>query len=143
MHRLDDIFDYSFDLLALLCSAKPHKLAWIFNHKLHLHFQRDANLCIKTRDNAAHSFLHYSYQTDHAKVRLVRNKSLEARPQAVAFILPELSQYDYFLLIDDPTNAHNFDKVKAVLRNLPTIEHQLLVDASTLKNKENLMFYYG
>jgi len=143
MQRLDDIFDFSFELLALLCSAKPHKLIWSLNEKLHVDFKREIDISLIYREEMERHFIYYVYQTDHATLHLIKNKSQEKTSDSISYLLPELSQYDYVLLIDDPSKAFQFDKIKALLRELSIVEHQLLVDASTLKNRDNLMFYYG
>ena len=143
MHRLDDIFDFSFDLLALLCSAKPHKLVWSLNEKLHLNFIRETDIALNFKEQQEQHYIYYIHQTDYATIHLMRNKSHVNKGNPISYLLPELSQYDYFFLIDDPSKAYQFERIKSQLKELPIVEHQLLVNAATLKNKDNLMFYYG
>lgn len=141
MPRLDVTPDFSFDLIAILSSAKPHKLAWSINKNLHLFLQRQPDIELAFGTDNSIFFINFLHRTDHILFRLIRNKSIEGKEANIGYLLPELTQYDYLLLIDDQTSVYKHDFIKKVLSRISLIEHQLIVDPHTLKNKENLLFF--
>ena len=141
MPRLDVTPDFSFDLIAILSSAKPHKLAWSINKNLHLFLQRQSNIELTLDIENSIFFINFLHKTDLILIRLIRNKSIEGKEANIGYLLPELTQYDYLLLIDDQTSVYKHEFIKKVLSNIGLIEHQLIVDPHTLKNKENLLFF--
>ena len=96
MARLNVPYDFSFELIALLSSRKPHKLAWEMNRIFGIGLLRVDDLCLKLDKDFDMHFINYLYKTDHLTVRLIKNKSVVDSENKRGYILPELNQYTYF-----------------------------------------------
>lgn len=140
MARLNVPYDFSFELIALLSSKKPHKLAWEINRIFGFSLIRTVDICLNFDKEFDMYFINYLYKTDHLSVRLIKNKSVSDMENPGGFLLPELNQYDYFLIVEDFSEELTSEYITDILRNQQGIEHLLQVEADNLKNKENLLF---
>ena len=135
-NRLEIEYSYDFELLGLTTSAKSYKLAWELNRRLHIRLVRKADLVIHIRSLQ----LSYSVHADESPVntvRLFRNKSNETE-QSKHLLVPEYPHSDFILMIQGEELQSN--RLREVLRNIPSIELVAFIPLDTLKSKETFIF---
>jgi hypothetical protein len=76
----------------------------------------------------------------HGFIQLLKNKAINSTQQA-AYLIPELKNLDYFLLVQDETEELDLiNFVKKLSRN-PLVQSIVRIDITKLKSKENLLTY--
>lgn len=132
--------DFDFDLFAIISSAKEYKLAWWFNKVLSIELQKDEDISIDFLKGKSLSVSNYSYKTTHSSIHLIRNKCSEYTNFAKPFLLPELQQYDYLLMIKDPAELYESNQWMQKVSTVPIVQLIQQIDINSLQSKENLIF---
>ena len=57
-----------------------------------------------------------------------------------AFLIPELRNFDFFLLIEDESDTFDLNTFITSIKEIPFMQFVVSVEASALKSKENLIF---
>ncbi|MEY3647393.1 MAG: hypothetical protein RLZ13_275, partial [Bacteroidota bacterium] len=68
------------------------------------------------------------------------NKALNSAQQ-LAYLVPELKNLDYFLLVQDETEQMDLSNFMEKLSQNPLVQSIVRIDISKLKSKENLLTY--
>ncbi len=130
-------YEYDFELFGISSPVRDYKLAWVLNQALKIHIVKVEDLEIEyyNQDNIITS--HFLYEAEYAKLRLVKNKSYgeEKKP----LLVPELPNFDYFLLIHDQSQVFDVPEMLARLKKLVLIQYIQPIDIEKLKSKENLI----
>ncbi len=129
--------DLDFVLIAITTHLRDYMLCYKINKQLGTDFTKinDLEMLFST-DEELFYFSRYFYVIPESETEfyLLANKGTEG------FLVPEMKQVDFFLLI------HNYidkDDLKAILNGLNKISEVLVaveVDPRKLKSKENLIF---
>lgn len=133
-------YDYDFVLLGLAAPVKDYKLAWSINQSLEIHLIKEDDLHIDFIGNQHVVISSFLFEKEHCKLRLLKNKAEEESRPAVAHLLPELAELDYFLMITDPAANFPIPTVMQKLKSLDIVQFLTQLRIDTLKNKENLIF---
>jgi hypothetical protein len=139
-NKLSVDYDFSFDLIAITASVKEYKLAWILNRELNLNFIKSENIEIVFLDDKFMSISNFSSRTEHQIFRLLKNKAENHEEKFNAFLIPEMRNFDYFLLVDDESDTFDLNAFITSIKQIPFMQFVVSVEASTLKSKENLIF---
>jgi hypothetical protein len=131
-------YEYDFDLVGLSSAAKSYKLAWELNQHLQIRLARHADLVLDFRKGISHSYHQYSFKTDHALVRLLRNRPNESEDIRY-FLVPEHPHFDYLLWLRGEQAVGGTDLAET-LRNMPSLSMAAGIPLRDLKSKENLLF---
>lgn len=135
---LEPTFD--FNLLGIVSPVKDYKLAWLINRTLQINLIRSEDLLIEFLSNPNLEISQFFLSLPHGFIQLLKNKSLNSSQQ-LAYLIPELRNMDYFLLIQDETGLIDLgDYLKKLAAN-PFIQSVVKLDVSKLKSKENLLTY--
>ena len=139
-NKLIASFDFDFSVLAIASQLKEYKLAWLINQKLGINlvkqpdeifdFLGDNQLCISN----------YLYRTENSKIRLIFNRSREGSSSNFQYLIPELKQFDYLILIEGFEDTWLITEVRDLLRNISGIQMVNQVGVDHLKSRENLIF---
>lgn len=139
-NRLIASFDFDFSLLAIVSQLREYKLAWIINQELgiHLvkqqdevfHFLGDKKLCISN----------YLYCTEHSNIRLIFNRSREETSVTAGYLIPELKQFDYLMLIEGFEDSLLVQEVRDTVKNINGIQLVNQIEVDQLKSRDNLIF---
>lgn len=131
-------YEYDFTLLALVSPMREYKLAWYINQLLHIRLVKEKDIEFAFTNQPHLCISNYTFATEHSVLRLLRNRSVREEEQA--FLLPELKQFDYLIVLQG--GGDFFDKINLteVLQQIPTVDYVKPVDVNTLKSKENLIF---
>jgi hypothetical protein len=76
----------------------------------------------------------------HGFIQLLKNKALNSAQQ-LAYLVPELKNLDYFLLVQDETEQLDLSNFMEKLSRNPLVQSIVRIDISKLKSKENLLTY--
>jgi hypothetical protein len=132
--------DFDFNLFAIITSAKEYKLAWWLNKILCLDLQKDEDIILDFLKGKSLNVSNYSYKTTHSSVHVIRNKCSEYINFAKPYLIPELQQYDYLLLVKDPAEVYELNKWEEKLNSINIIELVQQIEINSLQSKENLIF---
>lgn len=133
-------YDYDFRLLGLISPAKDYKLAWCINKALAIKLIKNQDLKIEFVNNKQLIISNYIFETENSTLRLLKNKTLEYTDPAFAFLLPELKNFDYFIILEDEAGAFSLTDIITKIKNIPLIQYIAKLDTDKLKSKENLIF---
>jgi len=136
-HQLFVEYDYDFDLIGIASQAKDYKLCWAINQKFQFKLTKDpSDLEIRLRKGTKicrYSVFNYYDELSHVEYFLIENKGISG------YLLPEQEHADYFLMVKNDVEGNS----NVILTKLKEIEHILMatiVNVSSLKQKENLIF---
>ncbi len=132
--------DYDFELYAIISSVKTYKLAWELNQVLNIVLSKKQDVLFEfLKEKSKLYFINYKFETEYSCFRFIKNKACEFYNTSKPYLIPELKEYDYLLLL---ANSSVFDEKKILeqLKKISNIEYINLVEINTLKSKENLIF---
>ena len=154
---LDDVFEQPFKLLAVHASIEDYRLAFMFNKYLNLRLARMSKDIDFQNGELRILFAHYAFEDkqNYCHYHLVSNmargetgsalypNSLFEGEQSVyqkAFLLPEFKQVDYFLKIEDETDAVSEKLLLEKVKEIPQVSTAYAIAFHQIKSKENLIF---
>lgn len=125
-------------VIGVVTSLKDYKLAWKINRVFKIELILEEDLVISMANGKDVVVSNYCYQTDFTKINLIKNKGMDAAK--ASYLVPELTQIDYFILITGEDFFMELDEVIKNLKSLPEISFVQLIDVSKLKSKDNFIF---
>ena len=130
-------YEFDFQLLGIITSAKGYKLAWEINKKLRINLVRQDDLIVGFRKANEKSFAHYSYETRLNRLKLFKNKPVDA-DSGKYYLVPEFPHYDFIILTQMEENS--LQTLLPQLREIPSIELMAPISLDGLKSKSNFIF---
>ena len=160
IHRLDlDEFDeIDYYLMAIHTSLEDYRLAYFINKKLPINLSKSKNeIHAQTKDGETNFSRFYYYDTDKAlSWNLIQNKNEiistsrndsqdlfsneTSEVSTTIHLLPEFKKVDFFLKIDNSSEAINFSDIQQKLNTIESIAAIYAVDTDKIKSKNNLIF---
>jgi hypothetical protein len=136
------IVDYGFDfeLLGLISPVKDYKMAWAINQVLSVKLVKNQDLKIQFINDRHLIISNYIFETENSTLRLLKNKTLEFNDPAFSYLLPEVKNFDYFIMIEDCAGTYSSSEMIQKIKKLPIIQYIAKLDTDKLKSKENLIF---
>jgi len=134
------IIDYEFDfeLLGLISSAKGYKLAWEINQTLGIHLVKQPDLVVGFKNTEEKSFSFYAHETQLNRLKMFKNKPSEADPGKY-FLIPEFPHYDFIILADmDEQFTHH--QLIHLIKSIASIQLAAIIPLEGLKSKSNFIF---
>ncbi len=139
-NRLSVEYDFDFELIAITASVKEYKLAWNLNRELGLSLNKEKNIEIVFLEDKLMSISNFTSKTEHQTIRLIKNRAENLEEKFNAFLIPELRNSDYFILVADESDTFELNSFITKIKQIPFMQFVVSVEASTLKSKENLIF---
>src|SRR5690606_20819485 len=133
-------YEYDFELLGITSSAKEYKLAWSINNILQIRLLKDEDLIINFNDGKQVIISNYKYKTENSVLKLFRNKSYDRASEVQNYLLPELKNFDFLILINGFEDTYLIEDLIRDLRAAPEIMYIQKIDVLTIKSKDNLIF---
>ena len=133
-------YDYEFDIIALISSAKDYKLAWVINNSLKIHLCKEEDLSFEFLNDSKLLISNFLFEKEYSCFWLLRNRSFDFINASKPYLIPELKEYDYFIKIDGEKGFFDVNEIIKNLQALPEIQYVKKIDIKTLKSKENLIF---
>lgn len=133
-------YGYDFDLLGIISPAKDYKLAWTLNNILGIKLIKFPDLKIEFINDKHLIISNYIFETENSKFKLLKNKALEIEEGSISYLLPELKNFDYFIMLEDQAEAFSELHVLQKIKEASLIQYVAKIDTAKLKSKENLIF---
>ena len=140
MKKTKLIIDYEFDfeLLGLISSAKGYKLAWEINQVLSIQLVKQPDLVVGFKNNEEKSFSFYAYQTQLNRLKVFKNKPSD--PDAGKyFLIPEFPHYDFIILADMKEHYTHKQLIHSI-KSIASIQLAAIIPLDGLKSKSNFIF---
>jgi hypothetical protein len=134
------IIDYEFDfeLLGILSSARGYKLAWEINQVLKIQLVKQHDLVVGFRNNEEKYFSFYAYETQLNRLKLFKNKPSD-QESGKYFLIPEFPHYDFIILAAmEEQYAHQH--LIQLIRSISAIQLVASIPLEGLKSKSNFIF---
>lgn len=137
--KLDAGFEWNGFMLALVSSWPDYKLAWKLSKVLNIEFERVDDLILTYSEDKKNSFLLYQFKNEYTTFRLLKNRAYKVEVNNQPFLLPEIKQFDYILLIETEAEI-DFEGILRNIRNIENVQLLKTFNPETLKSKQNLAF---
>jgi hypothetical protein len=131
---------FDFELLGLVSPVKDYKMAWLINRDLNLDLVRSEDVTIEFVSSPKLEISQFFLSLPHGFIQLLKNKALNTSQQ-LAYLIPELRNLDYFLLVQDQTQQLSISTFMDHLGKNPLIQSVVKLDVSKIKSKDNLLTY--
>lgn len=131
---------FDFELLGLVSPVKDYKMAWLINRELHLGISKAKDIMLEFVSLPTLEISQYFLALPYGFIQLLKNKSLNSSHQ-LAYLIPELRNIDYFLLVQDHTEQTNIATFVEALSKNAFVQSVVRLDISKIKSKENLLTY--
>jgi len=126
--------DYSYQVLALVTTAKTHRISWTLNRLFSLHLKREEDILVysKSGDSRHHACFVFYDENIHVKFRLLENKKGSSR------FLPEVVNADYLFVVDQ-NDLISLEEMRKKMITSPSIQLVFEVNLTDLKEKQNIL----
>ena len=134
--RLNDKSPIDFYLLGISSFEKDYRLIWNINNELGVEFSRTDNLKLyNPKTTIEQEFIRYTYRDEdrYISYRFLSNRSGEG------FLLDELKNIDYLILIDGQVNDSFIRNLRSLLSELENVQGVFTIHPGDLKNKQRLI----
>jgi hypothetical protein len=136
--QIEPTFD--FELLGIVSPIREYRMAWLVNQELELNLVKVDDLELEFLNSEKLEIAQYFLSLPHGFIQLLKNKALNS-VQQLAYLVPELKNLDYFLLVQDETEQLDLSNFMEKLSRNPLVQSIVRIDISKLKSKENLLTY--
>lgn len=136
--QIEPTFD--FELLGIVSPIREYRMAWLVNQELELNLVKADDLELEFLNAEKLEIAQYFLSLPHGFIQLLKNKALNSSQQ-LAYLIPELKNLDYFLLVQDETEQLDLSNFMEKLSRNPLVQSIVRIDISKLKSKENLLTY--
>lgn len=133
-------YEYDFDLIGVSTTVKEYKLAWAVNNLLNIRLVKNKDLEIAFKNDTFVIISNYIYETENSVFRLLKNRSFEQGAGSQGFLVPELKDFDYIVLVSGYEDTLSFDELIQKMKTLTEIDYLQRISVNQLKSKENLIF---
>jgi len=137
--RLHVDFEFDFDVFGIVSTYKDYKLVWNLNNSLHVNLRKENDITINFVDSEL-VVSHFKYNTESSELQLLRNKSYELYGGENQFLIPEMPQIDYFILIQGKIGEFSLDELQGKLKKTQGVEFVMKIEIEKLKSRENFIF---
>lgn len=131
-------YEFDFDLFALLTDMREYKLAWTINQVLHIRLVKEEDIMFNFLNMQNLVISNYKFATEHTTFRLLKNKSVQEGNNAC--LIPELSRFDYLIMLQGGGDFFEGIDVEKALKAIPSVQYTSKVTINQLKSRENLIF---
>jgi hypothetical protein len=131
-------YDYDFELMGILSSARGYKLAWEINQTLGIQLIKQPDLVVGFKNNEEKSFSFYSHETQLNRLKLFKNKPSE-QESGKYFLIPEFPHFDFIILAameEQDTHQQLIHRI----RSIEVIQLVASIPLEGLKSKSNFIF---
>jgi hypothetical protein len=131
---------FDFELLGIVSPIRDYRMAWLVNKELELNLVKSEDLELEFLSAEKLEISQYFLSLPHGFIQLLKNKALNSSEQ-LAYLIPELKNLDYFLLVQDETDQLELSNFMEKLSQNSLVQSIVRIDISKLKSKENLLTY--
>lgn len=136
--RLEIDYNYDFELIGVISSAKGYKLAWDINQQLDVHLVKQKDVIIHFSDKIVGSYAHFSSDNPIRQLKLFKNKPNE--PEAIKnLLIQEFPHFDY-ILMSQGADKIDSNRLQEYLRRIASVELAAFIPLDALKEKDYFIF---
>jgi len=133
-------YTFDFDLFGIVASEKEYKLAWSINQKFGINLKKQQDILLELVGNKKLTISNYIFETENSSFRFFKNKSMDVEDGDPLYLLPEVKNFDFLIMIEDEGDSLQQEQVPEKLSQIPIIQYYQKFDLNKLKSKENLLF---
>ena len=140
MKKTKLIIDYEFDfqLVGLITSAKGYKLAWEINQVLGVHLIKQSDLLVGFKNTEEKGFTYFSHQSRINRLKLFKNRPVDPEGGKY-FLIPEFPHYDFIILANMKEQFPHPQLIHS-LKSIDAIQLAAFIPMDGLKSKSNFIF---
>lgn len=122
-------------MYGIVSQEKPHRLAWYINKFNPFAFTRvdDYQITIHDKECMFAQFV-FNHEENHTTYTLIANRDESS------FLLPEVKNYDYLLVITGATDFFEEHPLKDMFKQIPVVQIVYEIETEKLKSKSNLIY---
>lgn len=133
-------YDYDFSLFGIISLSKDYHLAWLINNNMGMHLKKEEDIVISFINDENLVISNYIYETEHAQLRMLKNKSEERKSDKMTFLIPELNKFDYLIMKNGSIGNLSDQEFVREFQKIDEVQYIAPLDIDKLKSKENLIF---
>jgi hypothetical protein len=136
-HKLSINADYSSAIIAISSHENDYRLSWAINKQLGTNFVKTDNLVVfnkKYKVEQEFSLFVFEDEDSLIKYHLVANKCDNG------YLIPELSNMDFFIQIYGDISADFKDRLLEKLKNINIVTGAFIIDPAILKSGKRLIY---
>lgn len=129
--------EFNFILIGIATPLQDYRMAWFINNMLFKQLAKTNDLIMADPINmvqAAYGHFFYDEELTKSAFHLLQNK------QGANYLIPELKELDYLLIIKGEYYIPRKNEILKKIRGIEQILAVALVEPTTLKSKNNLIF---
>lgn len=131
-------YEFDFELFGIATAIKGYKLAWEINRILGIHLVKKDDLRVGVKKNLEVDFLHYAFETRLNRLKLFKNKPVDAETGKY-YLIPEFPHFDFILLTQMEEQSHK-SNIPELLKQISAVEYVSTIPVDGLKSKVNFVF---
>ena len=131
-------YEFDFELVGLISSAKGYKLAWELNQALSIHLVKQPDLVVGFKNNEEKSFSFYDYQTQFNRLKMFKNRPADG-DGGKYYLIPEFPHYDFIILADMEEHLSHQQLIH-LIKSISAIQLAAFIPLEGLKSKSNFIF---
>ncbi len=131
---------FDFELYGLTCAEKEYKLAWLINQALKIRLVKQEDIELDFVENKKLVIANFLSETDHSSIRLLKNRSIQSEEKSMLYLLPELVNFDYFILTKGYDEHFPEHFIRDNLKPVSQISFIQQLDLDKIKSRYNLLF---
>lgn len=127
--------DNEFLLLGLVSYERDYRISWDINQNLNLDLIRTDDHTLKLRSSSKEmnfSCFFFEDEDTYLNYKLLANRSEEG------YLLEELKNIDYLIVVTGEYDSHFADSLRQSLRKLETIQNCFVLDPRKIKNAQRV-----
>jgi len=133
-------YEYDFSLFGINSISKDYRLAWLINKYLDLHLRKEEDIKISFLNDENLVISNYLYETEHAQLRMLKNKSEDRKSDKMSYLIPELNKFDYLIMKNGRIGDLSDQELLREIQKIGEVQYIVALDINKLKSKENLIF---
>jgi hypothetical protein len=129
--------DLDFILIAITSQLRDYRLCYHINKELYIDFRKVADYCLSLfAGSEPLQFSQYFFKIEASETEFY----LIANQSTAGYLIPEMSNINYFLLVKNHFDQEDLDDMLMRLNRIENIESVMQVNPLHLKSNENLLF---
>jgi hypothetical protein len=130
-------YEYNFDLIGIITTARGYRLAWELNQRLAINLIKQPDLIVGFKNNGEKTFSFYAFETPLNRLKLFKNKSSEEE-SGKYFLIPEFPHFDFIILA--AMEEYKPEQLIALLKSISSVQLATSIPLAGLKSKSNFIF---
>lgn len=133
-------YEYDFILYGIISLSKDYRLAWLINKHMGLHLRKEEDIKMSFLNDENLVISNYLHETEHAQLRILKNKSEERKSNKMSYLIPELNKFDYLIMKNGRIGDLSDQEFFREIQKIKEVQYIVELDIEKLKSKENLIF---